>query len=455
MKKKSNIVKFAKRIDFNVGYLVFIVIVLYIIASVIMYATSKKTTIYQVSDGSLSVNNVYTGFVMRDEDVIKSDYAGTINYYSNDCDKADKVSVIYSIDETGHIAELLEKYSDKVLNEDDLKSIKSMLSEYTSFYSNNTFGNIYSTKKSVISKLNRSHYNVIVNDLDNIISQAGNTTLFHKEKAIKTGIVMFSIDGYEDFKESAINPDVFDMSNYNIRNLKDNNIVNVFDPVYRIINSDNWSIYIPLDATSAAQFADTKSARIRFVDSDITCSVNMSIIKNGDNTYARLDLNKYMINYADKRFVNIEFVETRKSGLKIPVSSVFNKSFYTVPHDFVTESNKIVRIYYTKNGDMQTETIDPDIMGSDDKYYYISMNDFESGDIIISKDSSEQYIIGTMGELTGVYCVNRGYAVFKPITIIDKNDDYYIIKKDANYGLKVYDHIVLDYTTVKENELVN
>ena len=224
MKKKSNIVKFAKRIDFNVGYLVFIVIVLYIIASVIMYATSKKTTIYQVSDGSLSVNNVYTGFVMRDEDVIKSDYAGTINYYSNDCDKADKVSVIYSIDETGHIAELLEKYSDKVLNEDDLKSIKSMLSEYTSFYSNNTFGNIYSTKKSVISKLNRSHYNVIVNDLDNIISQAGNTTLFHKEKAIKTGIVMFNIDGYEDFKESPINPDVFDMSNYNIRNLKDNNI---------------------------------------------------------------------------------------------------------------------------------------------------------------------------------------------------------------------------------------
>ena len=83
------------------------------------------------------------------------------------------------------------------------------------------------------------------------------------------------------------------------------------------------------------------------------------------------------------------------------------------------------------------------------------MNDFSSGDIILAPDSNEQYVVGTMGELTGVYCVNRGYAVFKKVDIIDKNSEYYIVRKGTNYGLKVYDHIVLDYTTVKENELVN
>ena len=65
MRRNSNVIKMHKRIDFNIGYFVFIVIVLYITASVIMYATSKKTTIYQVNTGSLALDNVYTGLIIR------------------------------------------------------------------------------------------------------------------------------------------------------------------------------------------------------------------------------------------------------------------------------------------------------------------------------------------------------------------------------------------------------
>jgi hypothetical protein len=121
----------------------------------------------------------------------------------------------------------------------------------------------------------------------------------------------------------------------------------------------------------------------------------------------------------------------------------------------MTGSGTFVRISYSSKGEMLTEAVETTIYDSDDKYYYVSMDDFESGDILMEAETGNQYIVGTMGELTGVYCVNRGYAVFKKINIIDKNNEYYIVEKGSTYGLSVYDHIVLDHRTVKENELVD
>lgn len=455
MRRNSNVIKMHKRIDFNIGYFVFIIIVLYITASVIMYATSKKTTIYQVNTGSLALDNVYTGLIIRDEDIITSEYSGTVNYYSSDGDKADKVSVIYSVDETGHVSELLEKFQNTAIRDEDLDSIKKNFSQYTISYSDSNFDSLYSMKKTVVSKLNHSHYNIVLNDLDKLIEQSGNTTLFHKIKAGRTGILMFTIDGYEHLQESELNSSHFDSSGYNVINLQENKIINSGDKAYRIINSDKWSIYMQLDAGEVQALSDTSKVNIRFLENDIKCSADFSLVKIGDTTYGKISLNKYMINFADKRYVEFEFSETAKSGLKIPVSSVFDKSFYTIPLHFITESGNFVRASYTKDGKLVTEPVDADIYDSDEKYYYVSMNDFSSGDIILAPDSNEQYIVGTMGELTGVYCVNRGYAVFKKVDIIDKNSEYYIVRKGTTYGLKVYDHIVLDYTTVKENELVN
>lgn len=455
MKHNNNVIKMHKRIDFNVGYFVFIVIVFYIAVSVIMYATSKKTTIYQVNTGSLALDNIYSGLIIRDEDIITSEYSGMINYYSSDRDKADRVSVIYSVDETGHVSELLDKFQNTAIRDEDLESIKNNFSQYTTSYSDNSFNNIYSLKKTVVSKLNRSHYNIILNDLDKLIEQSGNTTLFHKIKPVKTGIMMFSVDGYENLKEDDISSIHFDTSNYTITNLQDNEIINTGDKVYRLINSDKWYIYMPLDDLAIQSLSDITKVNIRFIENDIKCMADFSLIQIGDITYGKISLNKYMINFADKRFVEFEFTETSKSGLKIPVSSVFDKSFYTIPLEFITESGNFVRASYSKDGKLITEPVNAAIYDSDDKYYYVSMDDFSSGDLILKPDSDEQYVIGTIGELTGVYCVNRGYAVFKKVDILDKNNEYYIVRKGMNYGLKVYDHIVLDYTTVKENELIN
>ena len=53
-----------------------------------------------------------------------------------------------------------------------------------------------------------------------------------------------------------------------------------------------------------------------------------------------------------------------------------------------------------------------------------------------------------------MYNINKGYAVFKQINILTKNEDYAIIETKTTYGISLYDHIALDGSKVKENQLV-
>ena len=56
--------------------------------------------------------------------------------------------------------------------------------------------------------------------------------------------------------------------------------------------------------------------------------------------------------------------------------------------------------------------------------------------------------------LTGVYNMNKGYADFKQITVLAQNDEYSIVSSNTQYGLTVYDRIVLDATSVSNNDFI-
>ena len=70
-------------------------------------------------------------------------------------------------------------------------------------------------------------------------------------------------------------------------------------------------------------------------------------------------------------------------------------------------------------------------------------------------ETSEKYALSKRGSLIGVYNINKGYADFKQINILYNNDEYSIVQSNTSYGLNVYDYIVLDVTTVSEDELIH
>ena len=70
------------------------------------------------------------------------------------------------------------------------------------------------------------------------------------------------------------------------------------------------------------------------------------------------------------------------------------------------------------------------------------------------KDSSKRYTILEKVSMQGVYNINKGYAVFREITIIDENEEYCIVEDGAAFGLAQYDHIALDASTVTDEQII-
>ena len=97
----------------------------------------------------------------------------------------------------------------------------------------------------------------------------------------------------------------------------------------------------------------------------------------------------------------------------------------------------------------------PTIYYETDSYYYIDDEKIHQDDVIVKGDSTDTYTIGKhTDQLQGVYNVNKGYAVFKQIDILYHNEDYSIINTGTQYGVSLYDHIVLQGNSVNENDII-
>ena len=92
---------------------------------------------------------------------------------------------------------------------------------------------------------------------------------------------------------------------------------------------------------------------------------------------------------------------------------------------------------------------------SDDEKYYVDKSSLVSGMRIIKPETNESFTIGETKSIPGVFNINKGFAVFETVDILDENNEYAIIASNSKYGVKKFDYIVLDGKSVKEDEIIH
>ena len=96
-------------IHINLGTLVFLVIVVYLMAYMLTYIGKDKLAIYEVSASDIVDNIEGTGVILRQENLVNAAQDGYINYYVQDGAMVNKNGVVYMIDTTGEIQDYLKK----------------------------------------------------------------------------------------------------------------------------------------------------------------------------------------------------------------------------------------------------------------------------------------------------------------------------------------------------------
>ena len=74
--------------------------------------------------------------------------------------------------------------------------------------------------------------------------------------------------------------------------------------------------------------------------------------------------------------------------------------------------------------------------------------------MLYQEDSIDTCTVSKQASLTGVFNINKGYADFKQINILYDNDEYSIVESNTKYGLRAYDYIALDASTVVADQFV-
>lgn len=460
MSSSGNVVKLKKRKQINIGTVIFIFIVLYISASVIYASNKEKISIYEVQEANLARNLTVTGVITREEQIYYSEAAGYINYYLQDGRRMKKEATVYSIDANRSVYDLLGTAGEIELTEDDMSEIKRMIAAFSSTYTGEDFSSVYNLKESVMLKaVELSDWNLL-ESMQDIAANTGITSSFQFVKSDCSGLISYTSDSLDGLTPNMVNAATFQTENFTSSSLRTHELLSAGAPVYKVITSDQWQIVCPVTMEQYIGLQERTKLNFTITKDDFTFSAPVEFSLRGSEYYMTISLSRYAANYLKDRFLTLEINLTEDKGLKIPVSSILTKEFYLVPEEYFIQGGDSVDLglnvvtYNTQTGEPEYEFVKTEIYYQDDTYAYIDKSLFSAGTMIYCATTGEVLQIGMTGSLEGVYCVNRGYALFRRIERIEENDSYVIIKRGTSGGLSAYDHIALNADNVVESSVI-
>ncbi|MCM1103527.1 MAG: hypothetical protein NC409_05415 [Clostridium sp.] len=460
MTKSGKIVKYRRPANLNIGMIIFGFIFLYIIICVVTYFRTDHIAGYEVTNGSLSTSNIYTGIAVREEKVVYSAGDGYVNFFAGEGEKIGANQLVYTIDGSGRLAELMStEREENTLSDAELLQLRQECISFSGSFHDQSFYSVYDFKHTMNGAVLRL---ATANTLENIssINDAGIAGSVHLYYAAEPGAVIYSVDGYENLTPNDISKELFDQTQYEKKSLSNNELLAQGDVAYKLCTSENWSIVIPLDEEQERALDGESYVKVKFLKDQTQSWANLEILHLPDGVYGVLGFHTSMLTYCMERFIEIELIVEEEKGLKIPVSSIVEKEFFLIPSDYVYASDGgrtryVSRQVYNDQNGLSWESVNVTVYSESDGNMYVGEELLSGGDVLQKADSEETFTVGTRATLIGVYNINKGYADFRQISILYQNEDYAIVKSNTTYGLCVYDHIVLDASTVFEDDFTH
>ena len=283
--ENSNIIKFKKRKQLNIGIVIFGIIFIYLIATIFMYITAPRTTVYEVRQGSILKDYAYTGLALREETVVYAEKNGYVNSYAQESSKVRVGSKIYV---------LSDQELDFTSSEDEVLELTSALEDsivvdiqkHNKNFNSNNFEETYALKNSIDNKLNDLSSESKSNQIDALVNQNRSDVTVYQTK--DDGIVTF-----------------MQPNNTKVKN---------GDAIYKIITDDHWKLEIELSQETADILADKKYVKVKVTKDNQEMWAGLSIEKKDGKNIAYLSFQDAMVRYAADQYLDIELILEDETG---------------------------------------------------------------------------------------------------------------------------------------------
>ena len=451
--KSLNLSSYKRKQEFNIGMLVFIVIFIYIVVTIFIYATSNRIVSYEVRQGRILTDQTFTGVAVREELLITAESNGYIYYLHNSLSKVGTGTelLVISNRQLSPIDNLTTDNGTAITNENHMTFVYRTQGFIESF-DPQRFSSVYTFR----NELNHSFHGIGNHareaQLDAIIGQNRDAYVF---SAPRDGVLVLRIDGMEGFTKDDVDVGTFLREEYQPLTLNDQNTIGYGDPKYKLVTDENWHVVIHINPQMAERLERLTWARIRFQRDNIQAWATPNVFTRNGEYFAALFLNHSMIRYAEERFINLELILDDTTGLKIPRSAVTEKELYRIPGDFIVTRGATNGVLVMEYGDevfIPLRVYDRNINGE----AYINPTAIPNITTIVMPDTDETLAltINRIETVHGVFNINQGYAIFMPVYILTGNEEYYIVQDGNPFSLSNFDFIALDGSEIEDGEIV-
>lgn len=458
-KKKSDntLIKFNKKRvkwETNIGVVIFSVFLVYLIGISITYFSEHSISTFEVTYGSIIHDTDYNGLILRSENVYTSEASGYIQYYHSEGSKLSKNTIVYTLSDSDISTE--ETNSSYSITTSEQKEILTEIISFNNTYTGLSFDYTYDLKDDIEYILNSSSNEEKLNELSEISSSTSSLGVYI---TTDTGLLAYSIDGYENITIDTFTEDSMDKTEYIYTKTSSGDYISANTSIYKLVMDEDWTIIIPIAEDDVEIYEELSKVTLKFTSDNETTTADFSLLEKNDSTYGIISLSTGLIRYINQRFIDIELILDNLEGYKIPISSVVTKEFYKIPIDYVTKggSSGSDGLMIIDNGTNPDDAVfqSIDIYYQDDDYVYLLVEDIGSKKVIVEEETSEVLLLSDIADLDGVYVVNKGYAEYKIVSILTSSSEYYIVDDSISYSISNYDHIALYGDSVSENAIIN
>ena len=469
--------------------------------SLFRYISADPTPIAVVGYGSVDVPRVMSGIIIRDETVYLAPASGVVVFNVADGTRVRRGAVVSNIEDTSNISQLSAQsdyLTRRILDIQNLRGDVSSVTDAVEQVNDNIqldlnrglLGLTASNREplyaltQVLEQSIELRNDMLLNENAGAVRELvnehrANVAMISDSRtamtATESGIVSHIIDGFEEVLTPQ-NMQYITREQTRMYVGRDSFVQNIAvdagDAVFKIIESNTWYIASYIDNDLVTDWTPNRAVRIYIEKNDEFIGhpfwVNTVTRRNDSESFVTLRSDVQIQDFLDMRTISFKTYDSVYSGIKIPMTSITERTFLKIPERYVSIVRHNITVVNRQDGNsIAQETINIKTLRGierDEGYVYI-LQDFDNvrrGDtILLNSHDTEGYVINELVTARGVFRTNTGIATFVSINtegMVSGDAGYVILDPELNRGgLRQHDRIVRDanYRFVREGDIVN
>lgn len=482
--KKGNTRKgFRNHSIFNI---VLLFIPLYIAVHIFRTIYNGPPRFEEVKEGLLQQKVAANALIIRNEQNIFSPKEGHVTFEAKEGEKVRKGGSVLFVSTSGNIDKIHEKIDD--LNQEiydiqkNRKEVSSVGKDVTSL-DNNIDQYVTYIKKSLLDQ-DLDNIELSINKIQNVIDKKNihleseanvdetlaakiteknryETQLNSLSKSINSpssGIIAYQKDRYDGSLYNVLRneKDPFSLIENN-ESIKTSTKVNMNDFLFRLVDPYSWKVILSIP--KEIQLENNQKVKLESVVKGI--ELDGTVVKvysaNEDLNNVIISLTKGIEYFLNERTAEVNFIYKEASGLQIPASSIVERNYYSIPKTALDTKKERQGVWLIKNNSVQFAEL-TSFDETDEEYLIpITNENVKMDDWILldpKQSMSAKMQLKEIQTQKGVYVLLGGVTKFKPVQVLAVDGKLAVVKSNSVEGVKVFDRVITNPTSIKDNELI-